>query len=72
MIQDETRNRGPQDAGNRVGRYQKGKRARLFALGKPVSEVQGHSGEITRFSQAQKQANNVELMDSVHEASQRG
>jgi len=72
MIQDETRNRGPQDIGNRVGRYQKRKRARLFALGKPVGQVQGHSGEIPCFSQAQKKANNVELMDSVHEASQRG
>jgi hypothetical protein len=46
VIQDETRNRSSQDRGNRVGRHQQRKRARLFALGKPVGQVQQDSGEI--------------------------
>ena len=71
MIQEEARNRRPQDRHRRVGRQEQCERPRLLALGKPTGQIQDDSREITCFSQPQKKAQNVQLMDSVHEAGQR-
>ena len=72
MIQDETRKRRCQDRHNRVGRLDQRNRPRSFLLGEPVRQIQDDSREITCLGQAKKKACNVQLMDSVDEAGQRG
>jgi hypothetical protein len=67
---NETRDWRSQDGGDRISRNQERNRPRLFALRKPVSQVQGHSGEITCFRQPQKKAHDVQLMNTVNEARQ--
>src|SRR5207244_3590979 len=59
MIQDETGNRSAQDRSDGYADHEERKGTRLFALGKPVREVQNDSREIPGFSQPQHKARNV-------------
>ena len=59
MIQDETGDRRAQNGGERQTDHEQRDRTCLFALGKPVGEIQDDSWEITGFSEAQKKARNV-------------
>ena len=70
MIQDETRNRSAQDRSDGYADHEERKGTRLFALGKPVREVQNDSREIPGFSQPQHKARNVKLLHRMDEARQ--
>src|SRR5438093_2445059 len=72
MIQDETGNRSAQDRSDGYANHEERKGTRLFALGKPVREVQNESREIAGFSQPQHKARNVKLLHRMDEARQHG
>ncbi len=68
VVEDETGKRGAENTGEGKPGEEEGDGLGLFALAKPVGEVEDDAGEVAGFGEAEKETENVELRDGVDEA----
>src|SRR5262249_48000053 len=69
-IEDKTRNRRAENAGNRYTRHKEGNRVRLFTLREPIGQKKNNAGKITSFRKAEEKTCRVQLISRRYKAGQ--